>query len=115
MAERIKDKEDLKLESMFRSEPVADDGFSVNIISRVKRQMWIRRLSMPVAIGVGATIAAKPLLQLAGIAPNLLNSVAGSLIGLDKISVGSMPQLSTMILGATLVMALMFASKLLEE
>jgi hypothetical protein len=33
MAERIKDKEDLKLESMFRSEPVADDGFSVNIIS----------------------------------------------------------------------------------
>ncbi|MDH3990746.1 MAG: hypothetical protein OEV34_16555 [Gammaproteobacteria bacterium] len=115
MAERIKDKEDLKLESMFRSEPVADDGFSVNIISRVKRQMWIRRLSMPAAIGIGATIAAKPLLQLAGIVPNLLNSVAGNLIGLDKIPVGNMPQLSTMILGATLVMAVVFASKLLEE
>jgi hypothetical protein len=41
--------------------------------------------------------------------------VAGSLIGLDKISLGNMPQLSTMILGATLVMALLFASKLLEE
>ena len=71
MAERIKDKEDLKLESMFRSDSVADDGFSVNIISRVKRQMWIRRLAMPVAIGIGMSIAAKPLLQLAGIAPNL--------------------------------------------
>ena len=115
MAERIKDKEDLKLESMFRSEPVADDGFSVGIISQVRRRMWIRRLTMPVAIGVGVTIAAKPLLQLAGIAPNLLNTVAGGLIGLDKISVSNMPQLSTMILGATLVMALMFASKLLEE
>ena len=111
----MKDKEDLKLESMFRSEPVADDGFSVSIISRVKRQMWIRRLSMPVAIGIGVTIAAKPLLQLAAIVPSLLNSVAGSLIGLDKISLGNMPQLSTMILGATLVMALLFASKLLEE
>lgn len=115
MAERIKDKEDLKLESMFRSDSVADDGFSVNIISRVKRQMWIRRLSMPVAIGVGISIAAKPLLQLAGIAPNLLNSVAGSLIGLDKISVGNIPQLSTMIFGAALAMAVLFASKLLEE
>jgi hypothetical protein len=56
-----------------------------------------------------------PLLQLAGIVPNLLNSVAGNLIGLDKIPVGNMPQLSTMILGATLVMAVVFASKLLEE
>jgi hypothetical protein len=115
MAERIKDKEDLKLESMFRSEPLADDGFSAKIVSRVRHQMWIRRLSLPAGIGVGAAIAAKPVLQLAGIAPNLLNSVAGGLVSLDKISLGGLPQASTIILGATLVMAIMFASRILEE
>jgi hypothetical protein len=115
MAERIKDKEDLKLESMFRSEPIADDGFSVKIVSRARRQMWVRRLTLPAGIGVGAAIAARPMMELAGIAPTLLNSVAGGLINLDKLSLSGMPQASTIILGATLLMAVLFASKILEE
>jgi hypothetical protein len=115
MAERIKDKEDLKLESMFRPESIADDGFSVKIMSRVRRHMWVRRLSLPLGISVGVAIAAKPLLQIAGVAPNLLNSVAGSMVNLDKISLDSLPQTSTMIFGITLLMAVMFASRLLEE
>jgi hypothetical protein len=115
MAERIKDKDDLRLESMFRSEFIADDGFSVKVVSRVRRQMWIRRLALPVAFVLGASFAAKPLLQLAGIAPRLFHSLTGNLVSLDKIPVGSLPDTSTLIFGATLLMAVVLASKLLEE
>lgn len=119
MAERLKDKEDLKLESMFRSDPVADDGFSVKVVSRVRRRIWIRRLSMPVAIGVGLIVSAKPMLQIAGIVPELANSLFGFSLSIDQLPVadipGDIPQLSTMLFGATLLMAVMLASKLLEE
>ena len=69
MAERLKDSEDLQLEALFSSEPVQDDGFSARIMFRVQRRMWVRRLSLPVAIAIGAVIAAKPLLQLAELVP----------------------------------------------
>ena len=49
MAEKLKDELDLSLESLFGSEPIHDDGFSVRIVSRVRRQMLVRRLSMPIA------------------------------------------------------------------
>ena len=45
MAERLKDDADLKLDALFRSEPVQDDGFSVRVVSRVRRRMWVQRLS----------------------------------------------------------------------
>ena len=75
MAERLKDAADLKLESLFRSEPAEDDGFSINVMKRVRRQMWVRRLSLPVAIVLGVLIAAKPLAQLVSAISNLLTAV----------------------------------------
>jgi hypothetical protein len=115
MAERLKDKEDLKLESMFRSDPLPDAGFSVAVVSRVRRHMWIRRLSMPVAIGLGLLVSAKPLMGLASVVPGLVNSLFGNAISVDQLPVGNLPQLSTMLFGATLLMAVMLASKILEE
>ena len=115
MAERIKDKEDLKLDAMFRSEPVPDDGFSVRVMSRVRHHMWVRRLSLPVACTVGFAISAKPLLDIASVIPGLFDSVFGRSLSLDSLPLGSMPQLSTMLFGATLVMAMLLAGKLLEE
>ena len=52
------------LESMFRSEPIDDDGFSGQIISRIRRRIWLRRLALPIAMLVGAAIAIKPMMQL---------------------------------------------------
>lgn len=115
MAEILKDKEDLKLEAMFRSDPVPDDGFSAAVVSRVRRHMWIRRLSMPVAVGLGLLVSAKPLIELASVLPELLNSVLGSSFSIDQLPVGNLPQLSTLLFGATLLMAVMLASKILEE
>jgi len=115
MAERMKDEEDRKLDLLFRSEPVADDGFSVGVVSRVRRRMWVRRLSLPVGIVVGGAIAAKPLTQMAGAIPGLMNIIPGGLISIDKLPLGGLPQASTLIFGATLLMVVMLASRLLEE
>lgn len=115
MAERLKDKEDLALDAMFRSDPIADDGFSVKVVSTVRRRMWVRRLSLPVAVVIGAAISAKPLVEVVNVVPGLINSVFGSALSLDKLPLQNMPQLSTMLLGASLLMAVMLASRILEE
>ena len=115
MAERLKDKEDLALDAMFRSDPIADDGFSVKVVSTVRRRMWVRRLSLPVAVVIGAAISAKPLFQVVNVVPGLINSVFGSALSLDKLPLQNMPQFSTMLLGASLLMAAMLASRILEE
>jgi hypothetical protein len=62
MADRLKDEADLKLEALFRTELVQDNGFSGRVVSRVRRQMWVERLSLPTAFVIGAMIAAKPLI-----------------------------------------------------
>jgi len=64
MAEKIKDAEDLLLESLFRSEPIADAGFSERVVKRIRRAIWIRRLALPLALLAGTAIALRPLLQL---------------------------------------------------
>ena len=115
MAERIKDTEDLQLEALFRSGPVEDDGFSVRVVSKVRHRMWVRRLSMPVAIAIGALISAKPLIQIVGALPGLTTSIFGSSIKVDSLPFGDLPQLSTVLFGAALAMAMVLASRLLEE
>ncbi|MEM7430862.1 MAG: hypothetical protein AAF351_02865 [Pseudomonadota bacterium] len=71
MADKLKDTEDQLLESLFANEALADDGFSKLVVRRIRRQIWIRRLALPVAMLVGGTIAIKPLTQLAGIGSQL--------------------------------------------
>lgn len=115
MVDRLKDEVDRSLESLFRSEPVRDDGFSVRVVSRVRRKMWVRRLSLPVAFTVGAAISAKPVLQLANALPNLLGSVPGVALDLDKLPIGELPQMSTMVMGVMLLAAFLIVSRMLEE
>ena len=50
MAERQKDNEDLVLEALFRAEPIADDGFCKRVVARVRRRVWTRRVTLPVAV-----------------------------------------------------------------
>ena len=66
MAEHFRDDEDRMLETMFASDPIADDGFSVQVVKKVRRRIWVRRLTLPIATLVGSAIAFKPLAELAG-------------------------------------------------
>lgn len=121
MADRLKSKEDLMLESMFRSEPVRDDGFSVNVISGVRRRLWVRRFSIPIALIIGMAIGAKPLAQLAMTIPKLLAIVPESLKVSDNVSnlsflqISNLPASSTVVLGAMLLATVLLAGKLLED
>ena len=112
MAERIKDAEDRLLESMFESAPVADDGFSVNVVRRLNRRLWLRRLTLPVAAAIGASVAIKPL---TGLVKSLSGLVA--LIPQDLLSTTTslIPQAQTIVLGAMLLAAILLGVRALEE
>jgi hypothetical protein len=75
MAEKLRDAEDRMLESLFASEPIADDGFSQRVVGRIRRRIWIRRLALPIAIIIGGAIAIKPASQLVLAASKLLTIV----------------------------------------
>jgi hypothetical protein len=122
MAERLKDDADKRLESLFRSEPVEDSGFSINVMKNVRRRIWVQRLSLPVAIAIGLAIAAKPILQLVGAIPNLMTVVPASLgssAGVQGlfpgVSTASLPPMSTVIVGMALLGAVLMAMQMLEE
>ena len=120
MAERLKDSEDLKLEALFMSEPVQDDGFSDRIVARVRRRMWVQRLSLPTAFVIGAIISAKPLMQLASLAPKVVNIIPQSLMNFTDvpqgfINQGFMNQGPTIFLGIMLLGAMMMVGRMLEE
>jgi len=112
MAERIKDAEDRLLESMFASPPLADDGFSVRVVRKVKRRLWLRRLTLPTAAIIGGAIAIKPLSGLVA----LLSSLS-SLVPLDAINMASnsIPQFQTIVLGAILLAVCMLGMRFLED
>ena len=115
MAERLKDSEDLKLEALFRSEPVLDDGFSGRIVSRVRRRMWVRRLSLPTAFAIGVIIAAKPVTQLVSLVPKLVSIVPQSLMSVFDLQLGGMFQGPTVILGIMLLAAMLMIGRMLED
>jgi hypothetical protein len=115
MVERLKGSEDLKLEALFRSEPVQDDGFSARVESRVRRRMWVQRLSLPVAFVIGAVIAAKPLMQLANLVPKVLGIVPQALGNIFDLQLDGMFQGTTIVLGIMLFGAMLMIGRMLEE
>ena len=97
MVERMKDDEDLVLEALFSAEPIADEGFSNKVVSRVRRRLWIRRLSLPVAAVVGLVIALPPALELFPVFGSLLPQMPFARLapaGLIGSVAGTSPQLS---------------------
>ncbi len=112
MVDRLKDNEDKLLESLFRPDPVPDNGFSLKIVSEIKRRIWIRRLTLPAAFVIGAAIAVKPLSQLAVTFSKLLTLIPTNV---GSLSLSNFPQISTVLLGGLLLAAMMMVGKMLEE
>ena len=112
MVDRLKDNEDKILESLFGSEPVADNGFSARVMTRLNRRLWIRRLALPIAFLAGAAIAVKPLSQLVVGFSKLLTVIPTDVGGF---SIDVIPQATTVFLGVLLLAAMMMITKVLEE
>ena len=116
MAEKMKDTEDLKLEAMFSSESVNDDGFSVRVEKRIRRRIRIQRFTLPIAVLLGGAVAVKPLMalltammQLFVISPEGVSSYLGNLAS------SSAPSITLISLGIMAVLALIMVGRILEE
>ena len=122
MAEKLMDAEDRLLESMFKSEPIPDDGFSQRIVTRIRRRIWVQRLALPLAMLIGIAIAIKPATQLVLAASQLLTVVPEDVILLpaewlpkvqDVVVSGSFVQ--TVIYGAVLLGVGLIGTRMLAE
>ena len=87
----------------------------MRVVSRVRRQMWVQRLSLPIAFIIGAIVSAKPLMQFANALPDLLGSVPAVELSLAGLPISSLPQTSTIIMGVMLLAIVLMASRMLEE
>ena len=112
MVDKLKDIDDRKLEALFRLETIPDDGFSRRVMKSLKRRLWIRRLALPVAFIIGGAIAVKPLIQLILAFSHLVFMVQ---LDLNGLSLESIPNGSTFVLGGLLLAAMVMVTRMLEE
>lgn len=112
MADRIRDDVDERLVALFRTEPIADNGFSERITRRIRRRLWLRRLAIPLAAAIGGAIALKPLASMV----TLLIQFARSL-PLDIVATmpGWIPSVPLIGLGGLLLVAMLLGLRLLDE
>ena len=116
MVERMKDKDDLMLDSLFASESIPDNGFSTSVIKRVRRQIWVRRLALPVAFVVGGAIAFKPMVSLVSVLGGLFTAIPDGLEAKAAlIPADLMPAGTTILLGVMAIMVVAMIGKMLEE
>jgi len=112
MAERMKDAEDRLLESMFEAAPIADAGFSAAVVRRIRRRLWLRRLTVPVAALVGGSIAIKPLTGFVTVVASLSPMIPPRLL---DAAASMIPQLSTIVLGAMVLGVCLLGLRALED
>jgi hypothetical protein len=113
MADRIKDAEDYFLESVLRPESIADDGFSNRVVATIRRRIWLRRLTVPIATLIGGAVAFKPVYALALAANRLLAAVPVS--AAFELPVPWLAQLQTIVFGAVLLMIALLAARLATD
>ncbi len=112
MAERIKDEKDRLLESMFASDTIADDGFSDQIVRRVRRKLFVRRLTLPLAALIGGAFAFKPLTALVGTLYLVLQQLPGDVVGS---AANSLPSMQFIVTGGLILFAAILSMNMLED
>ncbi len=112
MADHLKDNDDLALEALFASAPIADDGFSSRVVRRLRRRTWARRLTMPLAVFLGSTIAAGPLAELIGNLGTLLDALP---VNVSTLPVDALPSTYMLIGGGMLLALVLFGLNILED
>jgi len=112
MADKTSDAMDRLLASAFDSEPIADDGFSDSVVSKIRRRIWVNRLALPVAVLVGMAFAVKPALQLFNALLPLLNVVPAEMA---RAPLEFLPQIQFIVLGGMAFAAGVTLLKMLEE
>jgi len=112
MAERIKDEQDRLLESMFESAPIADNGFSTQIVRRIRRKLWVRRVTLPAAVVLGGLVAFQPVV---GLLKGVYQVMSSMPINLVPSLESSLPSLQLIVTGALVLFIVMFSLNMLED
>lgn len=112
MAEKIKDAEDRVLESLFAAEPIVDNGFSDRIVRRINRQLWLRRVTLPVAALIGGLIAYKPFMSLIGMLGSFVSATNVDFLGPAQ---AALPQIQMIVMGGVLLVVGLVSMRLIED
>ncbi len=112
LAERMKDREDRKLEALFQFGAIPDDGFSERVVRRIRRRVWIRRWTLPIAIAIGGLIAAQPALELISLLPVVLDFVPEPVKDMPAEWLPQLPLVASALAAAG---AMIFFVRLLED
>ncbi len=119
MVDRLKDREDLRLDALFKSDPVLDVDFSQLVMKRVRRQMWIRRLTMPIAIFIGGMIAFKPASELIMTVSKVITALPIDLmkvsVNIPSLHVEWLPQMTTIVFIAAIAFVALILVPTLED
>ena len=112
MVDKIKDAGDRWLETVLRAEQIADDGFSDRILGKIRRRLWLRRISLPLAATLGGSVAIKPLTALVAWLSGLLSAIPGA----GSITAASwVPAPNLIALGGLLFVTLLVGLQMLED
>ncbi len=112
MAEHLKDAEDRMLEALFAEEPIPDDGFSRQIVQRIRQKLWLRRVCITTALLLGGTVALQPTFALAGFIVRLLGNLSDELLG---ISLDTLPSIAMLAGGGILFVLTFVLLQMLED
>lgn len=112
LAERMKDEDDRKLEALFRSEAIPDRGFSERVVRRIRRRVWVRRWTLPIAMVSGGLIAVRPAMELVSLLPVMLDFVPDSV---KSMPLEWLPQLPLVMAGLAAAGAMVLFVHLLED
>ena len=112
MAEHMRDDVDKQLATLFRVEAIADDGFSERITRRIRRRLWLRRLTIPIAAIIGGAIALGPLASLVTLLAEFVRALPFDVVATTS---GWIPSLPLIGLGGLLLVAMLVGLRLLDE
>jgi hypothetical protein len=108
------DEADRKLRELFGQAHVADDGFSEQVIHRINRDAWRRRLLMALAIVPGGLIAAGPAWQLINRLGTFVAAKAGG-IAVSDLPLAALQNSVTAPAVIALVSAVLVGMRMLED
>ncbi len=112
MANTVKDEQDRKLDAVFRLPPLSDAGFSARVVCKVRRRIWVRRLAIPLAACIGGLLSFEQLTGLVAALSRFSSLISQDIIGL---TIPSVVQWPTAVVGAILILACLLGVELLEE
>lgn len=118
ISDKTMDQEDRFLQQLFDGDAIADNGFSAQLEKRIKRQLAIRRFTLPGAILVGGAIALGPLIQMLGSTADWVTEMVPAIDpGLLAATTagGSLPAVTVLSLAAALVGAALLIPQLLND